>query len=258
MESPIKTGVSFYTTTYKRNEQIKQTLLQNLQDNVQYKNVEFILVDFNPDKILEFWIKNTCQKYLKSGLLKYYKIDHEKVEWFWHASIAKNTGAKLTNYSIIFNLDNDNFVGQNLVKLLLHIFNTTKNICIQDHDIADNSVLHDGTYGRICCTREDFFKLRGYDESMYGMGAQDLDLIYRLTRGLKNKIIRKYLDPTLKQKSLPNPKTDSVRYCKNNQMSWNEMNQYNHNKMVSRDLAEVVNSDKDYFGINLDHIYEPL
>ncbi len=46
-----------------------------------------------------------------------------------------------------------------------------------------------GIWGTIICTRDDFIKAGGYDENFQGWGAEDDDLIYRLSKISKKQII---------------------------------------------------------------------
>ena len=80
--------LSFCITCMNRLNQIKETLPQNLRDNILFnEKIEFIVVDFATPG-LQQWIKSEFEEELRSGYLKYYYTEELR---YWHASIAKNT-----------------------------------------------------------------------------------------------------------------------------------------------------------------------
>ena len=52
---------------------LKETLFENIEKNISYKNVEFILLDYNSTDGLEDWIKSNFKEYINKGILSYYK-----------------------------------------------------------------------------------------------------------------------------------------------------------------------------------------
>lgn len=102
--------LSFCITCMNRLNQIKETLPQNLRDNILFnEKIEFIVVDFATPG-LQQWIKSEFEEELRSGYLKYYYTEELR---YWHASIAKNTAHLLANNDILVNLDCDNYTGYN-------------------------------------------------------------------------------------------------------------------------------------------------
>ncbi|PRD56726.1 hypothetical protein C5749_05710 [Sphingobacterium gobiense] len=54
---------------------LKQTLAKNLDDNLDYENLDFVLLDYNSSGGLESYIKASYSEELKNGKLVYFKID---------------------------------------------------------------------------------------------------------------------------------------------------------------------------------------
>ena len=166
--------LSFCITYMNRFDQIIRTLGKNLEDNLG-TDVEFILVEFNngkEDKLRNYIMKN-FKEHLDSNYLKYYYTDALQ---YWHAPIAKNTAHKLANGKYVVNLDCDNFTGPKGGEFVIQQF----------EKFGDNLILHQssnifgsGTMGRISMTKDNFFRLGGYNESFKPMAHQDRDIIER-------------------------------------------------------------------------------
>ncbi|MFW5700157.1 MAG: glycosyltransferase family 2 protein [Cyclobacteriaceae bacterium] len=164
--------VSFCITCMNRLFQLKQTLRKNILSNKNYPHIEFVLVDYNSNDGLDKYIKKFYQDELSSGILKYYRTD-EPI--FYHSSISKNLAHRIAEGYILCNLDADNFTGDHFAYYLNYLF----------EEKGDNNIYRFrkapfwGTEGRICLSRSLFFALGGYDEELYPVGHQDLDLINR-------------------------------------------------------------------------------
>lgn len=166
--------VSFCTGIKNRLHQLKQTLFENLESNMEnQKDIEFVLVDFDSDDNCSDWVINNCKNYLASGFLKFFKINNFP---YWHASVCKNTCHFLGEGEVLVNLDCDNFTGIRGGKKLIDIFqNKNIKLCHQ----WCRKEWFSGNYGRIGVRRNLFYELGGYDESLYNMAYQDTDLIER-------------------------------------------------------------------------------
>jgi len=142
--------------------QIKQTLPQNLEDNLSMKGqIDFALVDFGSTDGLQEWIIQNFEQELTEGYLKYYYTEELP---HWHICIAKNTAHVLSESDILVNLDCDNYTGKDGGKYILEN--------MQKHGIHD-TVIHqftgdvfDGSHGRIALSRG----IGGYDESFEPTG----------------------------------------------------------------------------------------
>lgn len=193
-------SISFCTTCMNRLFHLKHTLETNIKKNQNYPNIEFVLIDYNSKDGLESWAKKKLGKYIKSGVLNYYKTN---VPEKFHASIAKNLAHKVAKGQILCNLDGDNFTGEDFAFYI--------NYLINKH--GENSLLHFrkepfwGTEGRIVLSADNFKKIGGYDESLLPIGHEDHDLLNRAKAfGLDYKNIQvenflKYLSNTTREKA---------------------------------------------------------
>jgi len=68
--------ISLCTTCMDRLSDLKQTLPQNIKDNSDYPNIEFVVLDYNSKKDdIGGWIKSEMMEYIDSGKLVYYRTD---------------------------------------------------------------------------------------------------------------------------------------------------------------------------------------
>jgi len=159
---------------------LRQTLPKNLEDNWDYDNLEFILLDYNSSDGLEDYIRSNYSEELNNGKLFYFKMDTVQ---FYDWSHSRNLAVSLATGDIICNVDADNFTGAGFAAYVSEIFKKMSNIFLTTYymPLRKNDVL-----GRICMLKESFLKIGGYDERMKHYGFEDIDLIHRLERsGLK-------------------------------------------------------------------------
>jgi hypothetical protein len=149
---------------------LKDTLLKNIEDNISYKELEFILLDYNSSDGLEEWVRLKLTKYIDDGILKYYRTSEPKS---FHRSHSRNVAMKLGSGDIVCNLDADNFLGKDFAFYVNFNFSFNKEVFM-------TSGLKNGSYGKVCARKEHFLKIRGYDERMSGWGYEDDDLYFRL------------------------------------------------------------------------------
>jgi hypothetical protein len=70
-----------------RLHQLKQTLMQNIADNADYEQLEFVVLDYNSKDGMEEWVKQNLAGQIKTGRVVYYKtIEPES----WSPSHSKN------------------------------------------------------------------------------------------------------------------------------------------------------------------------
>lgn len=166
----MKYKISFCIVCMNRLSHLKETLFENIEKNISYKNVEFILLDYNSTDGLEDWIKSNFKEYINKGILSYYKTSEPSS---FHRSHSRNVAMKLGTGDIICNLDADNFLGEDFAHYINYNFSFSNNIFLC-------SGKPDGSYGRVSAKKKDFLKIRGYDEKMSGWGFEDDDLYQRL------------------------------------------------------------------------------
>ena len=164
--------ISFCITCMNRLFHLKNTLEKNIIDNKNYKNLEFIVINYNSKDHLDRWMREHMSDYIQSGILKYYRTDEPES---FHASKAKNLSHLLAEGEIVCNLDGDNFTGKDFAFYINFMFN--------QH--GENIFLHFtkkpfwGTEGRMALTKENFLRLGGYDEDLLPIGHEDHDLMNR-------------------------------------------------------------------------------
>ncbi len=167
-----------------RLEYLRKTLPKNIEDNLGYRNIEFLLLNYNSKDNLDDWVNSEMKEYLDSGILKYYKTVKPK---YFLMSHSKNVIAKKANGDIICNVDADNFIGDGFAFHINKAFQNNPNIVL----VVDKEKGSKDCFGRICIWRDDFLKIKGYDESMKGYGFEDFDLRNRLSfLGRKEVFIR--------------------------------------------------------------------
>jgi len=215
MDKNIKYDISFCITCMNRFYQIKQTLKKNLLDNVNSKyNIEFVLVDFGSKDGLKDHISKNFINEIKSGYLKYYYTEELL---FFHASIAKNTSHKLASGKYLVNLDCDNYTGDRGGDFIVDFYkNNGDNIIIHQ----SSNIFGRGNMGRISMTKNNFFKIGGYNQSLKPMGHQDGDLI---NRAKMNKIKYYILKDKKYNNAITNDKNESLKNCYGN---------YNYNNLM--------------------------
>jgi len=159
--------ISICTTCMNRLEDLKQTLPKNIEDNLGYNNVEFVLLDYNSKDGLEEWVKE--QKLVESGLV-FFRTDEPK---FYTMAHSRNVAYKAASGDIVTNVDADNFTGPGFADRVNRIAN----------QLSGNNVFlksYRSTHGRVGFWKEEFIKLLGgYDETFVGYGHDDRDLIFR-------------------------------------------------------------------------------
>lgn len=149
---------------------LKETLPMNLTDNHDAENIEFVVLDYNSTDGLETWMHQHFNTF--GGKVAYYKTIQPN---FYNRSHSRNMAFRLATGDIVCNLDADNYAGKGFAEYLSAIFqqNTSIFLAPQSNNLSD-------TFGKICMTKADFLKIRGYDEAIKGYGFEDNDLKNRL------------------------------------------------------------------------------
>ena len=175
-DKPLR-KIAFCITCMNRLEHIRETLIKNMEDNYLVGDVEFVLLDYNSTDGLEQWCAANLKPYIDSGFLHYYKTTEPTA---YNRSHSRNMAFRLAHAEIVCNLDADNFLGKEFAEYMLELFSHQNDIfCTSTYAVKDVT-------GRICLRKNDFIRVRGYNEAFTGYGFEDLDLYDRLIRtGLK-------------------------------------------------------------------------
>ena len=86
-----KFKISFCTSCTKRLHHIKETFINNLEKNIDYGEVEFVLLNWNSRDGMDDWVIGNLQKYIDSGVVKYL---HSKKAKKFEMARTKNVTAK--------------------------------------------------------------------------------------------------------------------------------------------------------------------
>jgi len=185
--------ISFCVVCMNRLHQLRETLLRNLDDNKNYDNLEFIVLDYNSSDGMEEWAKENLKKFILSGRLKYYKT---KIPFEFNHSHSKNIAFKLATGKIICNINADHFTGFGFAKYVNRSFNLMNDIVLTTIDFPKTKHSYrppKDVFGKVCVKKEDFLKVKGFDERMKGYGFEDWDFINRLEfTGVKRLLIENF------------------------------------------------------------------
>jgi hypothetical protein len=175
--------VSFCITSMNRLQHVRRTLIKNIEHNLSYPNVEFVLLDYNSGDGLERWVRGTCGKYLESGILKYHRTTKPV---HFHMAHAKNMAHKLATGDILCSLDADNFTSKNFAFFINFTYEKNRD-CVGVSAWGNHKKSRLSDFGgRIFLSRDNFERVGGYDEEFVGWGYEDLDFKQRAVNlGLK-------------------------------------------------------------------------
>jgi len=196
-------SVSFCITCMGRLHHLRQTLLQNIHDNNDYGDIEFLILDYSSADGLREWLLDTVPDCLESKLVTYHRAEGIQR---WCAAHAKNSAKKLARGRIVCNLDADNFTGIRFASFLASALGGTQQA------FASPSKKGGGTDGRLAFRKSEFEMLGGYDERFtFGYGWEDVDLKDRAVAfGFRHVPI-----PIDYLRAISHSRNDRVAFCAN-------------------------------------------
>jgi len=164
-----KPKISFLTSSMNRLEHLKKTYISNIKSTLSQTKfqVEFVLLNYSSTDKINDWVNTLSDisvnfNYIKCMGKKYFNMSH-----------AKNILGKHACGDILCWLDADNFMKPGFCEFIF------ENISNTDIFYVPYSDKTKGLCGRICCTRELFFQIGGYDETFQGWGYEDVDFVNR-------------------------------------------------------------------------------
>ncbi len=170
--------ISFCTTCMDRLYNLKETLPKNIEDNEEYPNLEFVVLDYNSKDGLEKWIKKYMMNHIESGRLVYYRTSEPK---YFSMSHSRNIAFKVATGEIVNNLDADNYTKNPPDADLKEIWPFYLNRMANER--SRKIIFSKGKrsmHGRIGFYKDEFIEeLGGYDEGLLGYGHDDHDLVKR-------------------------------------------------------------------------------
>lgn len=218
--------ISICTTCMGRTKDLKETLIKNIENNIDYPNLEFVVLNYNSNDDMDEWFKkdNLLNKYIEEKKLVYYKTNEPK---FYSMSHSRNVAFKLATGDIVNNVDADAFILRNK--------DTYENFASYINRLAneqpEKAMFVKGKRmmrGRLGFFRSEFINLLGgYDETLDGYGHDDHDLKDRAW-GMGFKMM--WFGGTFHE-SIKTPKEDKTKNMKNK--SWKDSE--NKNKQISFD-----------------------
>jgi glycosyltransferase involved in cell wall biosynthesis len=153
---------------------LKKTYVNNVVNNLDYPNIEFILLNYGSKDDMEDWAKGNLSEFIEKGIVKYY---HTTEPEKFHACKAKNLAHRLATGDILVNLDADNYLGKNFAHYVNYCFRINDKISCQ---FAGKGFRFFDTCGKIALTRDDFINSGGYNEELAPFAGEDIDLLKRL------------------------------------------------------------------------------
>jgi glycosyltransferase involved in cell wall biosynthesis len=180
--------ISFCTTCMNRAHHLKVTLMQNLNNTVDWskpQDFEFVVLNYSSQDDLHDWITKApeLKPYRDAGVLIYARYDG--AHNFRH-SHAKNMAHKIASGDFVCNVDADNLMGQGFGAYLQKSFqeNPYALICANISDQSLNRPPYIGCMGRVAISRQGFMHIGGYNENprFNGWSGEDTDLIVRAVK----------------------------------------------------------------------------
>jgi predicted glycosyltransferase involved in capsule biosynthesis len=170
-----------------RIEFLKQTIYTNLDLIEKYNNkyngihqFELSLCNYDSKDGLDEYVKENLQEFIDNKILIYTKSNNHQ---YFNAGHAKNIAHKYSNGNILVGLDIDNILSEEFMEYIINIYS-------QNMNYVTHGVCESGMYGRICISRDNFYKLGGYPEILDRFGYEDTDLINRCEILLKCNVIQ--------------------------------------------------------------------
>jgi len=176
--------IVFCTTCKGRTQHLERTLPKNLDDNKDYKDAKFVILDYNSSDNLVNYLKENHQKDIDSGRVVVYQYKEPVPFRMAHAKNMAHRCGILEGADILVNLDADNFTEPGFASYIAEQFNNEKDIFLWALMIKEegNFRLSRGISGRIAVSRDAFINSGGYDEKYETYSPDDKDFNARLRR----------------------------------------------------------------------------
>jgi len=185
-DKPIKKNykVSICTTCMNRTDDLKQTYIKNIEENIKYPHVDFVLLNYNSKDDMDEWVKKNLMEYIEKGIVNYY---HTTEPEFYSMTHSRNVVFKLGKGDIVNNVDADHYTCTTHGSPAKYR-QPEPEICFAEYiNILANHQPKQAVFlkskqknrGRLGFFKKDFLWLGGYDEGLHGYGHDDCDLLNR-------------------------------------------------------------------------------
>jgi len=161
--------ISVVTTCMNRLSDIKQTFLKNVEDNADYPEAQFVLLNYNSKDGLDDWAKKNLTGLIKEGRVDYYKTS---IPEYYSMTHSRNIAFRMADGELIHSVDADHFTCHGFCSRMNALANHYQHKTIFVKSKQKNR-------GRLGFFKKEFIKLGGYDESIIGYGFDDKDLLFR-------------------------------------------------------------------------------
>jgi hypothetical protein len=148
--------ISFCTTCCNRAYQLKEIFEANVAIIANEPASEWIILNFSSSDDLDPFVMDRLPRL--PNRIRYVR---ETSGYPWHSSIAQNMAHRFGQGRILVNSDSDNFFGDSISTINEHFRQGCKVLHLW------SGIYRDGTFGRIGLTKELFYRVGGYDESIY-------------------------------------------------------------------------------------------
>lgn len=203
--------ISYCTTCSNRLWQLALTLPENLENLKD--DEEMILVNYGSKDDLNKYIQAStlCQTKIKENKLKYVEVLNVEN---YHSPKAKNIAHRFGTGEFLVNLDCDNY-NEEIRNTILNL--EDKNVIVH----LWSKVAWNGTFGKIAISKNNFYRLGGYDESLLPIAFQDWDLLNRA-----ESIGVKKIEKPLTNKFIFNSVEEKIKFT--GRSDWDECNHINY------------------------------
>jgi hypothetical protein len=185
-DGPIKKyyKVSICTTCMNRTSDLKKTYITNIEANLRYPHVDFVLLNYNSLDDMDEWVKENLMGYIEQGVLNYY---HTTEPQFYSMTHSRNIAFKLGQGDIVNNVDADHFTSAAHGHPVKYQESAVETCFAEYINVLANHQHKKAVFlkskqknrGRLGFYKEDFLWLGGYDEGLHGYGFDDCDLLNR-------------------------------------------------------------------------------
>lgn len=171
-------SISLVTRCMNRLHDLKETLPKNIQDNADYSNLEFVVVDYGSTDNLEQWVKSEMMPHIKTGRLSFYRTTEPENFCPNH---SQNLTFRVAKNEIVANVDSDNFTHAGYATRIAQCLSIANDRVIA---VPENFLLPDSKRlklkGRFAVYRSDVDYLGGFDEDLdEGFGNDDVSFVLR-------------------------------------------------------------------------------
>jgi len=148
---------------------LKQTLPHNLAQARGF-DVEWVILNYNSQDELATWAQQELSEEIENGRVLH---AHEQDTDVFHMGRSRNMAFRIATGEFVFNVDADNFLPDGFIARL---FEMMKEVPTRLAAARSSRLMH----GLIGFWKHDLIEeLGGYDETFFGYGLDDRDLIER-------------------------------------------------------------------------------